>query len=125
MADLGRRGAGARVAEEEHIGGREMKAADPGSSRYFAAHLVGRSPPDDVLEQSPSGEGAFVYTPDEPRAVETAPIGDSEKHLRVLGRAAPDVRVADEVHRAGEHAVLPSGQVRQGEAIGEGVDPVG
>src|SRR5207237_911221 len=71
----------------------------------------------------------LVDAPDEPRAVEAAARGDAECRLRPVTLAAPDVRHPDPAHGGGQNALLPVGQHRDGERIGEALDvrglPVG
>ena len=52
----------------------------------------------------------LVDTPDEAGAVEAAGRLDAERRLRLLARAAPDVRIADERDGSAEDLALPRGR---------------
>src|SRR5207302_1582125 len=65
----------------------------------------------------------LVDAPDETGAVEPAGQLEAERRLWLLARAAPDVRIADQLDRRLEHGQPPAAQGRGREAIREGASP--
>src|SRR5262249_56545893 len=95
MVDLCRLRTPAVRAEEEDVGGLELRECDPLCRLDLAAHGVGRA----ALQRRPecvrAGVGLeLVDAPDEARAVETArhQLPRPEGILWALARSAPDVR---------------------------------
>src|SRR3954453_15719262 len=126
VADRGRLGARAGRAEEEHVTGRELGEADPLGAPDLAAHLVRRAALDRRGEGRAAGVGLqLVDAPHEAGAVEAAVGLDAEGRLRLLARAAPDVREADEADGCVQPFRLPGGEGRQLEGRGPVLDRLG
>ena len=93
--------------------------------RHLARHLVGRPAAQHGREGGGAGEGLELEdAPDEAGAVEAAGRRLAERLLRRLGRAAPDVRIADERDGSGQHLPLDVGELGQGEHLGLRANPV-
>ena len=111
---------------EDHVARQEVLGVpDPLRGRHLARHLEGRAAAEHGRERGRTGERLELEDPpDEAGAVEAAGRRLAERLLARLGRAAPDVRVADEGDGAGEHVALERAQLRQEQRLGLGADRV-
>src|SRR5262249_20623406 len=105
-------------AEEDHVGGLELRERDPLRRGNLAAHRVRRPTFEDVRELSfVRIRLELVDAPDEARAVEAAVYLPPVRRVRRLALAAPDVGKADESHRGVEDLLLPGRVDRQDERL--------
>src|SRR4051812_42688045 len=130
VADLRRVRARPLVAEEDDVGGLELRECDPPGRRHLAAHLVRRPAAERRGQRARAGIPLeLVDAPDEARAVVAAARRHAERRLRAVRLAAPDVGHADLRDGAVEDPPLPVGERRQGEGLRRGLDardlPVG